>query len=171
MASLKLLASRIVDGRWNLSVNSCDHCLRRLAGRMISSLRRRSAQSWDSRRPASMVLPNPTSSARITPLEKGLRRAKRAASTWCGFRSTWASESADDNRPVSSSADRRVRSWAKSLAWYGENTNLIHLIYYITLWQLLPKWPLFNAKLCEIFRPRFNFTFNKFSAIQRESFS
>jgi len=38
-------------------------------------------------KPASIVFPSPTSSARIAPLESGERKAKSAASNWCGFRS------------------------------------------------------------------------------------
>ena len=38
-----------------------------------------------------MVLPRPTSSARSAPFESGERKANRAASTWCGLRSTCAS--------------------------------------------------------------------------------
>lgn len=40
--------------------------------------------------PASIVFPNPTSSARMAPLEKGDLNANNAASTWWGFISTWA---------------------------------------------------------------------------------
>ena len=80
--SLNVLVSMIADGRKNLSASSWPHCLRRLAGQMTSKWRRRSAQRWESRMPASMVLPRPTSSARIAPRESGDRNAKSAASTW-----------------------------------------------------------------------------------------
>lgn len=51
--------------------------------------------------------PNPTSSARITPLEKGDWNAKRAAITWWGFRSTRASDKTPVN--LSSSAPPLLR--------------------------------------------------------------
>ena len=68
-------------GMKNLSDSSWTHCLRRLAGTTTITRRRRSAQRWVRTSPASMVLPRPTSSARITPFENGERKAKRAAST------------------------------------------------------------------------------------------
>ena len=70
------LASRISPCRPNLSCNSWCHCLRRLAGTMMRILRRRSAQRCEITKPASMVLPRPTSSARSTPREGdcGMRR-------------------------------------------------------------------------------------------------
>jgi len=40
-----------------------------------------SLQYWVRTRPASIVLPRPTSSAKITPLDNGDLKAKRAAST------------------------------------------------------------------------------------------
>lgn len=46
-----------------------------------SERRLRSAHFWDNTRPASMVLPSPTSSARRAPFASGELNAKRAAST------------------------------------------------------------------------------------------
>jgi hypothetical protein len=57
-----------------------------------------------------MVFPNPTSSANNAPFESGELKAKSAASTWWGFRSTCALATAlasysmlsDEHRLVSS---------------------------------------------------------------------
>ena len=87
----KLRFSRIVDSNANFSCSSLDHCLRRLAGQIISNLRLCSAQCCDKIIPASMVLPKPTSSAKIAPFDKGDLNANRAASTWWGVKSTCAS--------------------------------------------------------------------------------
>ena len=81
MAALKLLVSSMTEGRKNFSSNSLDHCFRRLAGQMIRRRRLCSAQFWERMIPASMVLPRPTSSARMAPLESGDLKAKEAAST------------------------------------------------------------------------------------------
>lgn len=91
ICSLKVLVSRITEGRMNLSESSWCHCFRRLAGTMIRIFRLRSAHRWDRRIPASIVLPRPTSSARTAPFDRGDRKANSAASTWCGLRSTCAS--------------------------------------------------------------------------------
>ena len=103
-------------GRLNFSSSSSAHCLRSDAGQITSSRRLRSAQNWQSTMPASIVFPRPTSSARITPLESGDCRANSAASIWCGLRSTAASNSDMESRSMPLAA-RRVRSWAKYLAW------------------------------------------------------
>ncbi len=66
---------------------------------MMRSLRLRSAHFWERMIPASMVLPSPTSSASSAPLESGDLKAKSAASTWWGFRSTVASCSDAVNLP------------------------------------------------------------------------
>ncbi|PYQ95693.1 MAG: hypothetical protein DMF96_21260 [Acidobacteria bacterium] len=44
-----------------------------------------SARLWAMTRPASMVLPSPTSSARMHPPSRRRRSAKMTASIWCGF--------------------------------------------------------------------------------------
>lgn len=71
MASLKVRASRMTEGRKNLSAISCDHCFRRFAGAITSRRRFRSAHFCARRSPASMVLPSPTSSARISHWKTG----------------------------------------------------------------------------------------------------
>lgn len=55
----------------------------------------------------------PTSSARMTPRESGLRQAKSAASTWCGLRSTWASTRVAARDSMLSLAARRVSCQAR----------------------------------------------------------
>ncbi len=80
-APLNDLVSRMTALRKNFSASSWTHCLRRLAGATTRTRRRPSAHRWVRTRPASMVLPSPTSSARMTPLENGEQKAKRAAST------------------------------------------------------------------------------------------
>jgi hypothetical protein len=55
---------------------------RRLVGVITSNRRRLSGHCWDSTRPASIVLPKPTSSASSAPLESGDLDANSAASTW-----------------------------------------------------------------------------------------
>ena len=67
---------------------------------MMRMRRLRSAQYWLITIPASMVLPKPTSSARITPGVKGVRKANSAASTWWGLGSTWASKSSPASLPT-----------------------------------------------------------------------
>ena len=56
--------------------SSCDHCFRKLAGTISRMRRRCSAQRCAMTRLASIVLPRPTSSARITPFEIGDASAK-----------------------------------------------------------------------------------------------
>ena len=63
---------------------------RSAAGRMSRMRRRRSAHRWAITMPGSIVFPRPTSSARMAPFASGERIAHRAASTWCGLRSTLA---------------------------------------------------------------------------------
>ena len=116
IAALNDFVSRITAGRKNLSASSCTHCLRRLAGTTTMTRRRRLAQRCVRTSPASIVLPRPTSSARMTPLENGERNAKSAASTWWGLRSTWASSSALPMRAESPTGWRRRNSRAKSFA-------------------------------------------------------
>src|SRR4051812_43621887 len=53
---------------------------------MMRTRRFRSAQRCAMTRPASIVFPRPTSSARSAPFERGDENAKRAASTWWGFK-------------------------------------------------------------------------------------
>jgi hypothetical protein len=45
-------------------------------------------------------------------------KAKRAASTWWGLRSTWALATAPASLSTLSDAQRLVSSWAKYRAWY-----------------------------------------------------
>lgn len=92
-------------------------CLRRLAGVMTRRRRLRSAHLWERTNPASTVLPKPTSSARMAPLESGDLNANSAASIWCGFKSTCASTSAPASFSTLSEAQRFVSSWAKYFAW------------------------------------------------------
>lgn len=54
-----------------------------------------------------MVLPSPTSSARMAPRDKGLRKAETAASIWCGLRLTWASDRTDVSFSTLSDAQSR----------------------------------------------------------------
>ncbi|MFC5128121.1 hypothetical protein ACFPRL_34850 [Pseudoclavibacter helvolus] len=63
-------------------------------------LRRRSAQYCEMTMPASIVFPRPTSSARITPGRNGVCNANSAASIWCGFGSTCASNSRPASLPT-----------------------------------------------------------------------
>ena len=58
-----------------------DHCFRNAAGHITKSLRLPSAHNWHNTKPASIVLPSPTSSANITPLERGELKANKAAFT------------------------------------------------------------------------------------------
>jgi hypothetical protein len=46
----------------------------------------------------------------MAPLDKGDLKAKSAASIWWGFKSTWASESADASLSTLSELDRFVSS-------------------------------------------------------------
>ena len=123
MASLKVRLSRMADGRKNLSASSWLHCLRRLAGAMTSTRRFRSAHFWAMSNPASMVLPSPTSSARIAPRESGFRKANSAASIWCGLRSTWASDRTAVSFSTLSDAQRRVSSWAMIFGVVGRQVH------------------------------------------------
>ena len=116
MAALKLLLSRITDGRKNFSCNSADHCFLRFEGQMISSRRLRSAQFCDRMIPASMVFPSPTSSARMAPFERGDLKAKAAASTWCGVKSTCASCNDAVNLFKSLAGKRLVSQLARNFA-------------------------------------------------------
>jgi hypothetical protein len=65
----------------------------------------------------SIVLPRPTSSARIKPFDSGERSAARAASTWCGLRSTRAEARDCDNRDRSSPPPRKVKAVAQWRLW------------------------------------------------------
>jgi hypothetical protein len=56
-------ASRMIEGRKNLSSSSTCHCLRKVAGTISRMRRRRSAHFCARMSEASMVLPRPTSSA------------------------------------------------------------------------------------------------------------
>ena len=58
-----------------VDINDLELTVRRVDGKLV----------------AQIVLPKPTSSASKTPLDKGDRSANKAASIWCGFRSTLAS--------------------------------------------------------------------------------
>jgi len=57
-----------------------------------------------------MVLPSPTSSARMTPRDRGERKANSAASRWWGFRSTVAPSSEGPSLAILSEALRLVNS-------------------------------------------------------------
>ena len=59
MVSLNVRASKMTDGRKNLSASSWLHCFRKLAGTMTRMRRFPSAQLWSIKSPASMVLPKP----------------------------------------------------------------------------------------------------------------
>jgi len=71
----------MMDGKKNFSLSSCDHCFLKLDGRIIKIFLFLSAQNCESKIPASIVFPRPTSSAKIAPFERGDLKAKRAAST------------------------------------------------------------------------------------------
>src|SRR3989338_8409563 len=113
----QVLASSTTAGRLNFSSISIAHCLRKEAGQITNNRRLRSDQYWHRTIPASIVLPNPTSSASKTPLDNGDFNANKAASIWCGFRSTLASNRDCDRRPTSLAPCRRVSSCAKYFAW------------------------------------------------------
>jgi len=81
--------------------------------------RLRSAQSWLMTKPASIVLPRPTSSARIAPRDKGERNEKSAASIWWGFKSTVALKMDLFNFCESWAEHCLVRQKPKNLEWYG----------------------------------------------------
>src|SRR5439155_5475971 len=61
------------------------HCPIRDLGTMSRMRCAPSARLWAMTRPASMVLPSPTSSARMHPPSRRRRSAKMTASIWCGF--------------------------------------------------------------------------------------
>ena len=56
-----------------------------------------------------MVLPKPTSSANIAPFDRGDLNANKAASTWCGVKSTCASWSEAVSLLISLAGKRLVR--------------------------------------------------------------
>ena len=122
VCSLNDFDSSMVDERKNLSWSSWLHCFRRFAGAMMRILLFRSAHFWERRIHASIVFPSHTSSASIAHLDSGDWNAKRAASTWCGLRSTWASKSEAENLSRLFDGLRFESSWAKYLAWYLVNT-------------------------------------------------
>ena len=64
----------------NLSINSVLHCFLNAAGQTIIIFRLPIAQYWQMTKPASIVFPKPTSSAKTIPLDSGDLNAKRAAS-------------------------------------------------------------------------------------------
>lgn len=72
----------------------------------------RSLQYWVRTSPASMVLPKPTSSAKITPLDSGDLKANKAASTWWGFKSIWALNIDWDNLSIELALFWSVNKWA-----------------------------------------------------------
>ena len=79
------IASRLKS--WN---SSWRHCPSSGFG-VISRIRfAPSARSWAMTRPASMVFPRPTSSARMHPPSRNRPSAKITASIWCGLASTRA---------------------------------------------------------------------------------
>ena len=133
ISSLKFLFSRIIESKKNLSKSSWFHCFRRFAGQMIKILFFFSAHFWEINKPASIVFPKPTSSARIAPLERGDLKAKRAASIWWGLRSTWASNKVVANFSKLLEAHFLVSWWAKYLAWYLVNEIIYPLIFSVSL--------------------------------------
>ena len=74
-----------------------------------------SATSWAMTIPASIVFPSPTSSASMHPPRDSESSANAAASTWWGFKSTFASDSAEASR-LELSPLLAVSSSAKSLS-------------------------------------------------------
>lgn len=81
MEMLKLFDSKITDGNANFSSNSIIHCLRKWAGTITKILLFFSDHFCAINIPTLIVLPRPTSSARIAPFENGDLNAKTAAST------------------------------------------------------------------------------------------
>jgi hypothetical protein len=69
------LATTLVDAQVDLNPHQID-------GVIIRILRLRSAQCCNITKPASMVFPKPTSSAKITPFDNGFLQANKAASIW-----------------------------------------------------------------------------------------
>ncbi len=74
-----------------------------------------------------MVLPSPTSSARIAPLESGELKAKRAASIWCGFKSTAAFNSDAFNFCSSFEEHFLVSSQAQYFEWYFVKIEIVYI--------------------------------------------
>lgn len=116
--SLNDFDSRMVEVRKNLSWSSWFHCFLRFAGAMMRIFLFLSAHFWERRIHASIVFPSHTSSARIAHFDNGDWNAKRAASTWCGLRSTCASKSEAVNLSRLFDGLRFESSWAKYFAWY-----------------------------------------------------
>lgn len=127
--SLKDFFSMMSDGRKNFSESSVVHCFRRFAGTISNIFCFFSAHFWAITIPASIVLPSPTSSARIAPFESGERNAKRAASIWWGLISTWAFASVAENFSTVSEDLRRVSSYARTRAWYLVTKFTLHILW------------------------------------------
>ena len=108
--------SKIKESIKNLSLNSPCHCLRMEAGVMHKILRLFSAHSWLMTRPASIVLPRPTSSAKIAPLESGFWNANKAASIWCGVKSMVELRTERPNFVTELAGFFKVNNWAKYCA-------------------------------------------------------
>src|SRR5690606_4678480 len=100
-------------------------CFLKLAGVITSNVRFLSAHCWERMIPASIVFPNPTSSAKIAPCDNGDLKANKAASIWWGFKSTWASCKEAVNLPISEAGNCLVKSYDKYLAWYLVNIKNI----------------------------------------------
>ena len=98
--------STIDDGE-NTSFIPYAHCFRSIAGTTRRMRQRRSARRCTTTMAASIVLPNPTSSASIAPFKGGNDSANNAASTWCGFMSTRAVD--NDCASVDSLSPSRIR--------------------------------------------------------------
>ena len=120
--------STTTESRSNFSLSSTCHCARKVAGASTRSRWRSSLTSWAMTMPASIVFPSPTSSASMQPPLDKASMANTAASSWWGFRSTLASESARITRacpseafPVSSSAHSRW--WKRVSARAGAGTD------------------------------------------------
>ncbi len=98
--------------------SSSRHWFRSDAGTSTMARPRPSEASCASTRPASMVLPSPTSSASTAPPVGSAASAKAAASTWCGLRSSdaWARAGARRAAPV---PPRAVRVSAATIWWNG----------------------------------------------------
>ena len=71
------------------------------------------ASIWAMTRPASIVFPRPTSSARMRPPSLRRDRANMTASIWCGFGSILAARRGAAKRRLSSDRRRRTRSSAR----------------------------------------------------------
>ena len=103
-ASLSTVSlSRISASSPNLSSSSSSHCFLNDAGSAISTLLAPVSKTYFRTRPASIVFPSPTSSARTIPPVFSAPIAAQKALIWCGFGSIFASSRKWNGKASSSS--------------------------------------------------------------------